>query len=1024
MATILRAYNEDNTKYDLDVFNEQQFLLDISAIESGDIGKVFGISSQTFALPPTPNNAEYFGNLYDLGATPSINFIKTFPCQVINDGVTIFNGRIYLDSVITDNDGDIIYNVNVVNETIDFKYLVKELTFGDIDWSDYNHDYTFTNISSSWDENLFSGDVVYPLVEYGYTANDVDASQLKSGGSEGTFTNSTSPLQVRDFKPAIRIKSVLDKIFDTLEYKYTSSFFESSYADSIYMLTTKDATRGNSFTNPTEQQFLAENTSVQTLPNIYTPTKVIFDNEIYDNAGNYTAGTSTFRAGADGKYSFDVQLNTQLSGSTASFTPRTLLIDLYVNGSPVSGLAGVWYNYKGLANNARRVVTANFKDISLTAGDNVTIYASYETEGTTDTLGILGTGYSDDTFFKCYQSPLEDVGGNVDFKGVFNADESVLDFLNGLIQKFNLVIEPLKNNPKVLSIEPFNDWVDAGETKDWTDIVDRSVKWEIRHPMSTQPSKIYFSDEEDKDSANQYSINNLNKTFGDRYYFSESDLADGERKIGSYFAPTPMKFIEGTTNFIVPRIYTLKDGKKERFAFKPRLLHYVGLKDSYLTSNRGGTLTQNEWYVEDENGSLNTLTQHPVFHHNNELPATENTLDLHFGNPNHWEYHQNYVNARTIHDAFYDYWAFYINELYDIDARLLTCNVVLKPTDIPSIALNDKIFIDGHYYRINKISSANLTNEQSTKVELIKSLPRKSHFPRRRILDDIGTGFKDVYVGDVNVTGGFDVTYHDWNTDTPITSSVEVERGGFKDRFNVYTGSVVIASPMEPIEPNDNVVLGVNYVDDRASGVVVQGGGNFIQSGVENVSIVGNGNKIQEGTRNINLFGNNITTTGSVDTSFFVNTTTSSVSIDNVSGIVAFNPTEPINSASFNGEAGVVLGNARVQGGQYFDTDILTGSAGLTFYLTGSHVNHYVHLFSWSGSAGTANYFLEDANNVDGISMRFITDGVFAGSEIINIAASSSQTINGSPETSLSSSYAVTTIQAVDGAWYITDAKS
>jgi len=147
MATILRTYNDLGEKYDLDVFNEQQFLLDISAIESGDIGKVFGISSQTFALPPTKNNNEYFSNLYDLGAvepsgslanvasSPSA-FTKTQACQVLNDGIAIFNGRLYLDSIITNEDGDTIYNVNVVNETIDFKYQIQDLTFGDLDWSD------------------------------------------------------------------------------------------------------------------------------------------------------------------------------------------------------------------------------------------------------------------------------------------------------------------------------------------------------------------------------------------------------------------------------------------------------------------------------------------------------------------------------------------------------------------------------------------------------------------------------------------------------------------------------------------------------------------------------------------------------------------------------------------------------------------------------------------------------------------------------------------------------------------------
>jgi len=53
MATILRAYNDNQEKYDLDLYNEESFRLDISAIESGEIGTVFGISSQKFSLPGT-----------------------------------------------------------------------------------------------------------------------------------------------------------------------------------------------------------------------------------------------------------------------------------------------------------------------------------------------------------------------------------------------------------------------------------------------------------------------------------------------------------------------------------------------------------------------------------------------------------------------------------------------------------------------------------------------------------------------------------------------------------------------------------------------------------------------------------------------------------------------------------------------------------------------------------------------------------------------------------------------------------
>ena len=65
MATILRATLE-GVKYDLDVFEDVEFRLDISAIESGDIGQVFGVSSQNLELPPSDRNNQFFGNLYDL----------------------------------------------------------------------------------------------------------------------------------------------------------------------------------------------------------------------------------------------------------------------------------------------------------------------------------------------------------------------------------------------------------------------------------------------------------------------------------------------------------------------------------------------------------------------------------------------------------------------------------------------------------------------------------------------------------------------------------------------------------------------------------------------------------------------------------------------------------------------------------------------------------------------------------------------------------------------------------------------
>jgi len=1033
MGTILRAYNDLGEKYDLDVFNEQQFLLDISAIESGDIGRVFGISSQTFALPPTPNNNEYFGNLFDLGAsypsgsltntsTAPTTFIKTMPCQVLNDGVAIFNGRLYLDSVITDEDGDTIYNVNVVNETIDFKYQIQDLTFGDLDWSDYNHSLTIGNITGSWTNDLFGGEIVYPLVEYGSQPNDNTATELKNGGGARTFTNEASPIHLDTFKPAIRLKSVMDKVFNTLDYKYTSSLFESSYMDSVYMLSSKDTSKGTSFVNPLAQTFKAETSTAYNAGIIVQPIEA--DTELYDNAGNYDNTTFQFTAGETGTYSFDANLSILFTAINQPQIPRTLYFELSINGS-ATGIQPVWYNLKGISNNYTKNFTANWNGLTLQTGDVVEIGVAFSNA----TLAVPEFAtINPSSYVECYQSPTTTIGGNVNLAGIFDEETSVLDWLNGVIQKFNLVIEPLADNPKVIQVETFNDWVDAGATKDWTDIVDRSVKWEIKHPLAGNPRKLYFSDEEDKDSANQWSIQNLDKIFGDYTYTSESDLANGEKRIGEFFAPTPMKFIEGTDTFIIPRIYTLKDGRKEPFVFKPRLLHFVGIKNATELRGRdaSGNSTIGEYYILNESQVVETFTSYPQFHHNSAVPANEATsLDLHFGNGGHWEYHQAQANAFAKRDAFYEYWAFYVNELYDIDARLLTLNVALKPTDIPTIALNDKIFIDGHYYRINKISGANLTNEQSTKVELIKALPRKSHFPRRRIFYDDFGGYDDVYLPDFELTYTGSVVYYDWNSDTPITSSVVNEKAGYRDGLYVYSGSVNYGTPIQPIEPNNNIIFGKNQVDDRATNIVVMGGGNQVSSDASNLHIVGNGNTIQDTATNTAIFGDNNLISEDVGQTFIVNTTDTPVIVPSgSSNIIALNPVNPITDLD-NGK--VIIGNAKIQGSIFEDyTNVEVGDSSTT-WLTGSTWDNTFHFhFQYTSSVnGTAQVWIETplSASTDGEQKRFTTDGSLTASKIVNIAPYTGS-IEGNPEKTLTTPYDGLTIAQINNEWQVIQEKA
>ena len=102
---ILRVRDNFGVEADLDILNEAELLVDISAIESGDIGEVFGVSSQEFMLPGTDLNNQFFANMYDMGADLSIALNHTIYASVLVDGQEIFAGRMYVNDIIKDDKG-------------------------------------------------------------------------------------------------------------------------------------------------------------------------------------------------------------------------------------------------------------------------------------------------------------------------------------------------------------------------------------------------------------------------------------------------------------------------------------------------------------------------------------------------------------------------------------------------------------------------------------------------------------------------------------------------------------------------------------------------------------------------------------------------------------------------------------------------------------------------------------------------------------------------------------------------------
>jgi len=738
---ILRATNDTGTKFDLEVVNSPDFLLDISAIEIGTIGSVFGISSQTFTLPGTDTNNQFFNNVFDLGTTPAVALNKSVPCQVLVDGEAVFTGKLYINNLVSDEYNNVIYNCVVTNETVDFRVLTENQGLAELNWAPYSHSYSYASISQSWNDQLFSGSIFYPLINYGANPLDSSSPGFEFGGAKYQMDNVTTPLKVSQFKPAIQAKTIVDEIFNKINYKYTSSFFNSQLFKDLYFLNSVDDRDGVAFITSNSGSYVFTNATQSVASGFTTlaPTKLVFNQTVFNAGNNFDLATDAYNADFTGNHIININIPFNI---TSNFGPlvqtnkgRQLVV--YVTNGTTMGT--ILHTVKTpLVNSTSGVINTGNISLNLTAGQTISFFFALQTpasngrEQFTTSVALGQNG----VYLKV-QTPQNPIGGTVDVSKVFG-DIKTLDFMKSLIEKFNLVIEPVENTKNILKIEPYNDWINLGSTVDWTDIVDRSVKYQVAHPIQSLPKSFKFSDAEDADVLNQYQKRTSNNVYGAYTYTTDSDLASGEETIGGFYAATPVKGIptkgtNGTT--VLPWMVKQTEGKyAEPFNFKPRLLFKQPVKtipnnEMYGTTTGSFSVPSGStfYYIADPAASgVRALSYYRTLLATTDSPTIfSSSLDIHYANIGYYPFQQSAVNGQCQDGVYNRFWAYYINSLYDIDARLLTCNVVLNPADIKDIKLNDKIFIDGHSYRINKIQGANLIQQQSTQVELIK-LPTRT----------------------------------------------------------------------------------------------------------------------------------------------------------------------------------------------------------------------------------------------------------------------------------------------------------
>ena len=748
----------DNGYEPLDIYENIPISITYSELEVGDVSVRNSPYSQIFTIPGTDFNNFIFQGFYEVNGV-DFNVGIDRKCVVQHKGTDIFRGFLRLNSVIYTYDKT-EYEVYITSQVSDLSSALGDLTLRNLPWAEYQHNLNYSSITTSWsastfnNNGLFQGNILYPLINYGLeygtgltTNNPTFSFTMDDNSIGGSITFSGNPIPSSYFKPAIRVKAVVDNIFQTLGFNYVSEFFDSDYFRAIYMDTAQNGKIGPEFPSGiTSQNFFR----IYTPPNVSYfindgvkqsfPVDQYFQNG-YDPLNNVSffnpqnpQQTGIFRVPYTGDYFFNVRF------SYEQFYPNTGGVPTYfrfrveranqLTDFPNSSTI-MWQN-SGIGFPAVQVKQeANlFFSASCSAGEYLKPYIVFESG--VSAAGLYITPYQSLTIddpapmWELYASPFLSTATTIDMQYQV-PDITCLEYMKALVNQFNLIITETDNENE-FRIEPLPWYFAEGNRfeRDWTESLNILAPVKVEPIVFDLPKEInWFGKYNEDEYYNRLYYEQNQLIFGQQRYITNYTIPVGNKEITTPFAPLPMDFISGSTNVVIPQLYKDGDnGTQLPFSKDPHLFFYVGNRYFYKDWNDFSSGNQRRWYLLS-GGTPVAQTTYPFVSHLSSLEEDNGELysDLNFFPSTDFYFSAVTDFSNYTQNNSYGYWwKTYIENLYAIDARKFTGEFVFSPEIYATLKLNDKIFIKDAFYRIEKIENANLIQPSPTTVVLLKDI--------------------------------------------------------------------------------------------------------------------------------------------------------------------------------------------------------------------------------------------------------------------------------------------------------------
>jgi len=663
--------------------------------------------SGTFLLPFSNINNDFFENYFmiDLsqGAWSNDVFRPENPvqCTLLNDGVALIEGVLQLISVSKTGQ---TYECAISGGAGDLFTQMGNAKLRDVfaNTSLYKYDNTPENVIASW-----TGDITDGAVGDGVIRIPLVDKALSQGGrlygdngvDEGLF--STNYLPPAHLIPFMQIDHIFRKILTNFGFSLQSAFMSTTVWTNLYMSLGNGANGLRTLPYYGFKAGLTSNITAAPGSNTFVmPFNTTSGTSLYDPDDRFDETSFSFIVPSDMWAVFDFSF--EIDNSTQTSDLAIFNFELTSSDTVLATM--------GWATTAGDVLTQPY---TYTTPQPVFLEYGMEIQVIAQTFGQFGQIIANPltTFFRWLSYESTVISGEPVDTIANMPDITCAAFVKDLVQRYNLTLLP-SVSPQELILEPLSDYIASGDVLDWSEKLDHSQPFIVKPATELRSKDIVFNDGVDKDWPNQYQFNEYGTPLGQYTFRSNDTYAVGKHQNSSVFGATAIQQLPtadwnsvDAPTIIYPRLFGESNGAQIPVAHKPKILYWNGTQ---VTGS-------NDIYIGNTSSSLYGCVT--PFH---TLPITDTTQSTYWRHTKKQAAGSPLIGQQYALGLARSYWSEYLQQIYSEDARLVMAQIALTPADMNRLTFDDRIFIDGIYYRVIEISGYNPVNPKPTAVRLMK----------------------------------------------------------------------------------------------------------------------------------------------------------------------------------------------------------------------------------------------------------------------------------------------------------------